>query len=266
MILTNKHEIGIIDSEIGTNANRKGALMNQSNTACKTGCLSGNALKIVAMIAMLIDHIGYYLFPQIRVLRYIGRLAFPIFAYMIAEGCIYTRNRWRYFGNVAALGILCHIPLTAAKGIRYIRSLGILFTFAASIFTIICIETLRKDERLRRRIAAAVILFGIVCGVVILPEVFHISIVSFDYGAPGIALPVLLYYLKDKRLKLLGTAAILLLIAYRSGAWSYFSLASLPLLALYSGKRGTARLKYLFYIFYPLHLVTLISIYYIFFR
>ena len=55
--------------------------------------LTGNQLKLIALVTMTIDHIGMQLFPRVRLLRIIGRLAFPIFAYMIAEGCRYTRNR-----------------------------------------------------------------------------------------------------------------------------------------------------------------------------
>jgi len=55
--------------------------------------LTNNQLKIIAMLAMLIDHVGMIIFPGIMALRYIGRIALPIFAYMIAEGCHYTRDR-----------------------------------------------------------------------------------------------------------------------------------------------------------------------------
>ena len=55
--------------------------------------LTGNQLKLIALITMTIDHIGFMLLPQVKILRAIGRIAFPIFAYMIAEGCQYTRNR-----------------------------------------------------------------------------------------------------------------------------------------------------------------------------
>ena len=68
--------------------------------------LSGNALKIIAAITMFIDHMGLMLFPKTLIFRYIGRLAFPIFAFMIAEGCRYTRNRLRYWGGLSALALL----------------------------------------------------------------------------------------------------------------------------------------------------------------
>ena len=73
--------------------------------------LSSNALKLIALVSMTVDHIGLILFPQYRVLRIIGRIAFPIFAYMIAEGCRYTSNRIRYFLTIFLLTLL----LTASE-------------------------------------------------------------------------------------------------------------------------------------------------------
>ena len=58
----------------------------------KFGFLSSNILKIVACISMLLDHIGFIFFPQYIIFRILGRVAFPIFAFMIAEGCYYTKN------------------------------------------------------------------------------------------------------------------------------------------------------------------------------
>ena len=72
----------------------------------RTG-LSGNQLKVIAMIAMTCDHVGLQLLPQLGFLRIIGRLAFPIYAYMIAEGCRYTHDRGRYFFRLASLALVC---------------------------------------------------------------------------------------------------------------------------------------------------------------
>ena len=72
----------------------------------KIKILSSNQLKILACITMLIDHIGYFIFPQITILRLIGRLTFPIFAFLISEGAKYTKNKVRYLLTVGALGIV----------------------------------------------------------------------------------------------------------------------------------------------------------------
>ena len=73
-------------------------------TKIKTIGLNGNQLKILAMLFMTVDHVGAFLMPQYEILRYIGRLAMPIFAFMIAEGCTHTHNRLRYF--LTLLGFL----------------------------------------------------------------------------------------------------------------------------------------------------------------
>ena len=62
--------------------------------------LSGNMLKILGAVFMLIDHIGVVFFPEVKILRILGRISFPIFAFMIAEGCRYTRNKLRYLRDV----------------------------------------------------------------------------------------------------------------------------------------------------------------------
>ena len=64
--------------------------------------LSSTVLKLIAAVTMFIDHAGLILFPQYRIFRIIGRLAFPIYAYCIAEGFRYTRNRKKYFLRVFA--------------------------------------------------------------------------------------------------------------------------------------------------------------------
>lgn len=69
--------------------------------------LTKNQLKILAMVCMTIDHIGAMLFPQAVWLRVIGRLAFPLFSYCIAEGCRYTRNKARYFGQRVRVRAQC---------------------------------------------------------------------------------------------------------------------------------------------------------------
>ena len=76
---------------------------------------SASTLKIIALLTMLIDHIGVLLFPDIAALRIIGRIAFPIFAYLIAEGCIYTKNKWKYFRNVFTTCIIYQIVFVLVK-------------------------------------------------------------------------------------------------------------------------------------------------------
>ncbi len=77
------------------------------------GFLNGNTLKFIACITMLIDHVGLILFPQFAIFRILGRISFPLFAFMIAEGCRYTKNKLKHFLMIFGLGILCQLAYVA---------------------------------------------------------------------------------------------------------------------------------------------------------
>ena len=104
--------------------------MSDSSVLGKSGFFSGNQLKIIALVAMTCDHVGKVLLPKYEILQIVGRLAFPIFAYMIAEGCRYTRNRGKHLLQVVLVAILCQIVYFVVE-----RSLFqcILVTFSLSI-------------------------------------------------------------------------------------------------------------------------------------
>lgn len=215
--------------------------------------LTNNQLKIIAMISMLLDHVGVILFPQVRWLRIAGRLAYPIFAYMIAEGCNHTKNRTRYFLQIGGLAAVCQLVYYIADGSLY---QSILVTFSLSILCIYAIDNFQKHKGILSG-ALAMIVFGVVtytCRV--LPR--KIAGFDVDYGFLGVMLPVVVYLVPNKIGKL--CAAGVLLVAMCSSYLNdirWFALLALPLLLLYNEKRGKARLKYLFYIFYPTHLVAI---------
>ena len=105
--------------------------------------LTGNALKIIAAISMVIDHAGLMFFPNMEIFRIIGRLAFPIFAFMIAEGCRYTRNRLRYWGMLTALASLCQIVYYFFDGSAYF---SVLVTFSAAILVIYALDYWKRRQ------------------------------------------------------------------------------------------------------------------------
>ena len=76
--------------------------------------LTNNQLKIIAMVSMALDHIGLLFFPDAAIFRILGRIAFPIFAYMIAEGCRYTKNRAKYLGLIGAMAIAFQVVFFVA--------------------------------------------------------------------------------------------------------------------------------------------------------
>ena len=115
--------------------------------------MTGNKLKILACLFMLLDHIGYLLLPQIIFFRYIGRLALPLFSYLIAEGCLYTKNKLRYFLSLFILAILCQgaffIEMAINGGIKEFY-FNILFTLSFSV--IICYVFLRFRFNLENKL------------------------------------------------------------------------------------------------------------------
>lgn len=220
--------------------------------------LTGNLLKLIAAIAMLIDHMGLMFFPQYPIFRVIGRLAFPIFAFFIAEGCHYTKNRLRYFLSIFLLGAICQTVYYVFAHDTY---LNILLTFSCAIPMIYLLQEwkARQNHVFLLPFAAAVALVFILNRHIVM-----------DYGFWGVMAPVfsaLSYPPRGQKpgrvhhwLCIIGFAIGLLLLALESGGVQYYSLLTLPLLALYSGKRGKSNYKYAFYLFYPLHLAALQAI------
>ena len=227
--------------------------------------MTANKLKIIACLSMLIDHVGAVLFPQVIVLRYIGRLAMPIFAFFIAEGCIYSRSKLKYFIKIFALAILCQAIFMLEQlynGNLHDYRLNILFTFALSI--IICsLYLLARDNFIKAKLVSATLCllgFALACTFSVLACTYSAVLsgvnLTFDYGIAGLFLPLFAVLFKNKYLKLasftIGLIFFNLLLA-KTLSYTWFSLLTLPLIAFYNGKYGTKKLKYLFYLFYPVH-------------
>ena len=231
----------------------------QTKTA-RSGFLTGNALKLIAAVTMTVDHIGVIFFPGTAWLRIVGRLAFPIFAFMIAEGCRYTKNRLRYFLMVFGLGVGCQLVYFFATGSLY---QCILVTFSLSICLIYSLDiAIHKPNMLRCLLALGTLLTVIfVC--VYLPSILSpYSDFAIDFGIWGVLLAVFIYFAPDN-LKAIATALALIPLCLTGADNQWYSLISVILLFLYNGKRGKARIKNLFYIYYPAHLVAIYLLSYI---
>ena len=146
------------------------------------GCFfSGNILKIIAAVLMLTDHIGYIIFPQYPIFRIIGRLSFPIFAFMIAEGCYYTKNKLRYFLGIFSLAVVCQIVYYIFENSLY---MGILITFSLSILVIYSLECFKEklllpDSSLRQKSTSFIIFLSAV--VIIIKPVCNTDIGKITY-------------------------------------------------------------------------------------
>ncbi len=223
------------------------------------GIFTGNQLKIIALIAMTADHLGMVLFPELTVFRIIGRLAFPIFAYMIAEGCTYTKNRKHYLGMMTGLAIVCQVVYFFAQGSLY---QCILVTFSLSIGLIYLIDYTLQKRSGAGMILLCIFLMGVFFVTELLPEKLSDTDFKIDYDFWGVMVPVFIYLSKTKLGKLTLTAIGLVFVALSFGGIQWYSLLSLIFLAFYNGKRGTWKMKYLFYVYYPLHLalIYLISV------
>lgn len=239
---------------------------------------NGNTLKFLACITMLIDHAGILLFPGHDIFRIIGRIAFPIFAFMIAEGCRYTKNKLRHFLMIFGLGVLCQLAYVVSDPKSGFSYMNILITFSFSVIVIYCLQFLKKqifaDERNVLGVIGSATLFIVsVIGV----YVFN-SFIEIDYGFFGAMLPVFVSIfmfepnsdLKIKRLLdkneihvLCLAAGLCLLFLESENEFRHYALISVIPLLFYSGRKGKLNTKYFFYIFYPAHLLILYAISYL---
>lgn len=216
--------------------------------------LTGNQLKLLALITMTIDHIGMILFPHIPLFRIIGRLSMPIFAYMIAEGCRYTKNRRNYLLLTAGVGLVCQLVYWFAMNSLF---QCIMVTFALSILLIYTIDYAAEQKTTLSYVYFMLIFGGIGFVCIWLPELLPNTDFEVSYGIFGVLLPVFAYLGKTRRMSLILFSIGLFLMNYALGNIQWYSMLCIIPLALYNGARGKWKLKYLFYIYYPAHLAAL---------
>lgn len=226
--------------------------------------LSASTLKILACVLMLFDHIGVMLCPQLQFLRVVGRLAYPIFAYFIAMGCVYTSNKLKRFLSVFVLGVVCEATYMLS-GEQYYGN--ILLTFSFSILLIYLLFAVKASySKSKSHFALMLILFAFS----LVATYLYCEFVGLDYGFFGVLAPVLCvvidkdvsigkFTLSARFCSLMLFSVGLILISFYQYALTcqWFSLFAILLLLLYNGERGRYNLKYAFYLFYPFHLVVL---------
>lgn len=213
--------------------------------------MSANSLKLVALIAMTIDHIGYFIFPECLWMRIVGRVSFPVFAYMIAEGCRYTSCRSKYLLKMALIGVCMQIVMFIATQSLY-QSVFISFTLAIIFIYLIDNALIRKQVRAWMCVVLYGVLVMFLC--IGLPHMLCETDYHIDYGMVGVLIPVVCYYAKSRRNRLVVYAVSLIVLSLTYGDIQWFCLLSVLLMLAYNGKRGKCRLKNLFYIYYPIHL------------
>ena len=227
--------------------------MNESNL---TFGLPASLLKWLAMLTMLIDHIGAILipWPACIPLRIIGRCAFPIFCFLLAEGAAHTRSRWKY-----ALRLLVCAAVTEPIFDFALRGRFFDPTYQNVLWTLLLalVAISLGDFRSRRwkspwlswggRIVSCVLLVMALAGMARAAEFIHA-----DYGAYGVVIAAAFYHLRRPRW--LACLVVGALTVLQGGLQVYAVMALLPIL-LYSGRKG--RNSRWFYLFYPGHLAVL---------
>jgi len=149
--------------------------------------LSGNALKILAAIAMVFDHVGLLFFPTNILFRKIGRLAFPIFAFLLAEGCKYTRDRKKHFLQIFVLALVCQLFYLVFMGDTY---LSVLVTLTLAEWGIFALQDFKKNlfNEQNSALKKALCFLPFLSFVIATSLIAHLA--KIDYGFWGCMLPV----------------------------------------------------------------------------
>lgn len=203
--------------------------------------LNSFQLKCIAIITMLIDHIGAVLLPEYIILRYIGRISFPIFCFLLTEGFFHTKNVRKYILRLGFFALLSEIPYDLAfmNSVMDFRRQNVFFTlFIGMVMMYAVTRTNNLTEKTLYLVLA----------------MWAAQMVRGDYGYKGILLIATYFFFREYKVfkLLLGSVWNLM---WNGSIQAYGALASIPLL-LYSGEKGRS-MKFLFYIFYPIHLLIL---------
>lgn len=209
--------------------------------------ISGSTLKIIAIVAMLLDHIGAILLPQYRFLRIIGRLAFPIFCFLLVEGFLHTHNVKQYALRLGLFALISEIPFDLAAYHRpfYWFHQNVFFTLFIGLFVLIGLKYFKNSVFMQLIIFILGLTIARLCYV--------------DYSIFGITMIVLIYFYSIHHNLLILVLGLVFLNLLANGIQVFGAFAVIPI-ALYNGKRGLS-LKYIFYIFYPAHLLIIYWLY-----
>lgn len=217
------------------------------------------SLKLIACITMFIDHLSYGLFGKMTWLNYIGRIAFPIFAFQITEGYIHTKNLKKYFLRLFLFALVSQIPFMLFHSIiSSTFALNVIFTL---LLGLLCIYI--WDKMPNKFFSIIIIIFS--C---IVAEMTHM-----DYGYWGVLVVLVFYLCRNHKLITFLSFVALLLIKYLPNMllYSFYykycllffgTLCSIFPILLYNGKQGK-KVKYFLYFFYPVHLLLLYGFYFL---
>jgi len=245
--------------------------MTHLNTTSKNNGLSGSALKYIALITMLIDHISsilveggllpiissavlagnsldylpadYDIWANIAwTMRLIGRIAFPLYCFLLVEGFIYTKNIRKYALRLGLLAFLSEVPYDLARFDTFfdLEMQNVYFTLLIGLCTLWALKSFDDLPPIQAPFKYLVVLVGAMLA----------HFLQTDYGALGVLLIVLLYLFRTDRKRQSIVGAICTL-------WEYTAPLAFLLTYRYDGTRGRQLPKWFFYGFYPIHLLLL---------
>lgn len=221
--------------------------------------LSGSALKIIAVLSMVADHCAYFLFspdtPIYNMMRCFGRIAFPVFAFLIAEGFAHTRGRTRYFLTLLGFAIISEIPWFLLNGVDGTHN--VMFTLFLGVATLAVFDRLCEH--------------GPLCCFSILILCCLAWWSGVDYDWHGLLMIVIFYMLRHQTIQpwlsrhhVCFPSQAIIQILFTFPLMIHYGIVGAVLASicifLYDGTRGNIKgavAKYSFYAFYPLHLITI---------
>lgn len=218
-----------------------------SNDLSVPKCLSGSALKSIAVISMTIDHVALYVMAGqlgkqdlflYEALRGVGRLAFPVFAFLVVEGYRHTHNLKRYMTTLLLFALISEIPW---RLLGQYDSHNVMFTLLLGLVAVALTDRINQWSWLS--------LFPFCFTALIATKV------NTDYSWHGIGLMAVFYLFRNRPFFcfLFGLPFLMEYGVIGTALGIFICLA-------YNGERGFARgkwLKYAFYIYYPLHLMVI---------
>lgn len=216
--------------------------------------MSSFVIKLIAIVTMLIDHTAATLVtnPTIyEIMRGIGRISFPLFAFLLVEGYFHTSNIYKYIGRMLLFAVVSEFPYDLAfyHTVFSFEMQNIFFTMALGLIVIHLITLILN------RWGFEDIRSTILMGLVMLVSFIISTVLRFDYMAGGILTILLFYFFRQK--KAVQAVGLLVINGYLYNAGiQIFATAAMIFLWFYNGKKGKS-LKYFFYLFYPIHLFLL---------
>ncbi len=220
--------------------------------------LSGRSLKWIAVVTMFIDHLGIVLSAGVsteiwRTMRIVGRLAFPIFCFLLAEGFYHTRDVKKYLARLGVFALLSEIPfdLVVFRRLWHPDYQNVFFTLFLGLLLLYLYNRFLAN---RQPVYAVMTVVSMLC----LAYLIHC-----DYGAEGVLIIYLFYYFRFRPAAMYISTALVMVFM---GGLEIYAPAALLLIFFYNGEKGgrepksragVLAQKYFFYFFYPVHLALL---------